>query len=75
MNNLKYKTIELTSEEVEFLLKALHRFVGESKLHLSAIPGMSDSKKIEIMTDIIKGTELLNEIEACEYKTLDTVSV
>lgn len=75
MNNLRYKTIELTSEEIEFLIKALNRFVGESKLHLSAIPGMTDSKKIEVMTDIIKGIELINEIEACEYKTMDTFSI
>ena len=75
MNNLKYKTLELTSQEIDLVLKALHRLVGESKLSLNIVPNMSDSKKIEIMTDIIKGSELINEIEACEYKTLDTASV
>jgi hypothetical protein len=75
MNNLKYKTIELTSDETEFIKKALHRLVGESKLSLNIISDMSDSKKIEIMTDIIKAGELIDEIDSCEYKTLDTSSV
>lgn len=75
MEKLSYKLLELTTDEVEFVKKALRRIVSDSRLSLNILPDLTDSKKIEIMSDLIIALQLIDEIDSCEYKILDTSSV